>query len=178
MSVGMPMPRLTKKPSRSSRAMRLTMRSRFSRSFASLAGVDMSRFRLGLRPAGRARRPPAAELLGFPYGSPLDPPFVRLALEDAFHIDARGVNRIRCQVADFDQMFDFGNGDSRGSRHHGVEVARGFPIHEVAPPVALPGFHQREIGLQSAFHDVHASIELTGLLPFGHHGADACRSKE
>src|ERR1700680_3075017 len=78
-----------------------------------------------------------------PRCSLLDSLLVQLALKDAIHIDTRRVDQIGFQLANLDQMLDFGNCYFGSSCHHRIEVAGRFSINEIAPLVTLPGFHQR-----------------------------------
>src|SRR5258708_35569324 len=70
-------------------------------------------------------------------------------------------------------MLDFGDYVSGGSGHHGIEIARGLAIDEIAPAIAFPGFDEREVAAQAAFENVMAAIELAGFFSFGNHGAVA-----
>src|SRR5437879_2032892 len=103
----------------------------------------------------------------------LDAFFVLRTLENGVHENAGRVNLVRRKLADVDKLFDFGDDVIGGSGHHGIEVARGLPIDEIAPAVAFPRLDEREIAAQAAFHHVHAAIEFTRLFPFGDHSAVA-----
>src|SRR5689334_15461878 len=110
---------------------------------------------------------------GLAYGSALDALFKDFALEDAFYVDAGSVNHVGLKLSGFDQVLDLGDGDLGGGGHHGVEVAGGLAVHEIAPAVSLPGLDESEVGGESALHEVGAAIELAGFFVFGDHGADA-----
>src|SRR5215831_7732799 len=97
-SVGMPMPRFTYIPSASSRAARWAIWSLVS---AGMSGA------------------PLAD------GPLLDRLLEGRAGDDALHVDARRVDLVGLEVARLDELLDLGDGDLRGGRHHGVEVARG-----------------------------------------------------
>ena len=81
------------------------------------------------------------------------------------------VDHVGIEFADFDQLFDFGDGDFGGGRHHGIEVARGLAIDEIAPFVALPRFDESEVGFERVFHHVGAAVEFARLFSFGDDGA-------
>src|SRR5258706_4503880 len=56
-------------------------------------------------------------------------------------------------------MFNLSDRYAARGRHHGIEVARGLAIDEIAPLIALPRLDEREVGAQRAFHDVLAPVE-------------------
>ena len=80
----------------------------------------------------------------------LNPFLIQFALEDALHVNAGRMDHVRLQLPDLDQVLDFRDRHFGSGRHHGIEVARRLPINQIAPGVALPGFHQGEIGFQSS----------------------------
>src|ERR1035438_7990004 len=186
------MPRLTWNPSRSSRAMRFTMRSRLSTSFEGLVSVGIGFFGSGrsrligtgsewfLRKANDEQRTADIHLScgRLPHRSFFDVFVKLLALKNSLHVHAGSVNHVRIQFARLNQMFDFGDRNFRRSRHHGIEVACGFAIDEISPCVALPGLHEGEVGFERAFHDVGATIKLSRLFSFRDHGSNASRSEK
>src|SRR5437899_9546475 len=107
------------------------------------------------------------------HGAALDALFVLGALENGVHENAGSMDLVRRELAELDKFFDFGD-DIIGSRgHHGIKVARGFAVDEVAPAVTLPRFDESEITAQAALHDDHATVEFAGFFSFGDHGAVA-----
>src|SRR5258708_21507318 len=92
--------------------------------------------------------------LHFPNRAALDAFFVLRALENGVHKNSRRMNLIGVKLAQFDELFDFGNNVVGGGSHHGIKVARGLSIDEVAPAVAFPRFDEREIAADGALHDV------------------------
>src|SRR5262252_343861 len=110
-SVGMPMPRFTYMPSRSSRAARWAI---------------WSRFRAGISGAPLADGPLLDRFLEARSG------------DDALHVDAGRVDAVGLELAGLDQGLDLGDGDASRGRHHRVEVARGLSIDQVAEAIALP----------------------------------------
>ena len=60
-----------------------------------------------------------------------------------------------------------------GGGHHGVEVARGAAVDEVALRVAAPGFDEGEVGFEGGLEEVRFAVEVAGLLAVGDDGADA-----
>ena len=88
------------------------------------------------------------------------------------------MNKIGVEFSRFNEVLDFGDCDFGGGRHHGIKIARGFAIDEVAPLIALPCLHEGEVGVQSALHEVGASIELSYLFALGDNCADSCGREE
>src|SRR5216683_3865198 len=109
----------------------------------------------------------------FAHRSALDFFLVVGALEDGVHEDAGGVYLVGRELAKFHELFDFGDHVIGGGSHHGIEVARGLAIDEIAPAIAFPSFDKREIAAQAALEDVMAAVEFARLLAFGNHGAVA-----
>src|SRR5712692_1827389 len=103
----------------------------------------------------------------------LDALFVLGALENGVHENAGSMNLVRQELARLDKFFDFGDDIIGGRGHHGIEIARGFSVDEVAPAVALPRLDERKIAAQAALHDTHAAVEFAGFFSFGDHGAVA-----
>src|SRR6267143_6224203 len=106
------------------------MRSRFC---SSVSGIDS---RLGswgaavLRPYTHTCKRSC-----FPHGAALDFLFVVRALEDGVYEDAGGVDLVRRELAEIDELLDFGDHVVSGGGHHGIEVARGFSVDEIAPAI-------------------------------------------
>src|SRR5882762_5086014 len=108
-----------------------------------------------------------------PQSAALDALFILGALEDGVYVDAGGVDLVGFELADFHKLFNFGDDVIGGGGHHGIEVARGLAIDEIAPAVAFPGFDESEIAAQATLEDVVAAVEFAGFLSFGDHGAVA-----
>src|SRR5271168_5280046 len=120
--------------------MRLTMRSRLSRSLVTLGKVDIVFLRfpnISLAYCPHFRHRPL-----------LDPLLERYTLKNAFHVDARCMHRIGIEAPGFNQLFDLGNRDLSRGCHHGIEIARSLAIDEVTPCVALPGFDEGKVSFQ------------------------------
>src|SRR6266436_1327958 len=111
--------------------------------------------------------------LGFAHGAALDFFVVVGTLEDGVDKDAGGVDLVGRELAEFDELLDFGDYVVGGGGHHGIEVARGLAIGQIAPAVALPGFDEGEIATQGALENIVAAVEFAGFLAFGNHGAVA-----
>ena len=60
-----------------------------------------------------------------------------------------------------------------GARHHRIEIARRLAIDEIAFGVALIGVDERDIGDESALHDIGRAVEVAQLFPIGNDGSDA-----
>src|SRR5262245_47850680 len=131
----MPIPRLTVKPSCSS--------------FTALRMIP-----------SRVSIPPPSSL---PHGASLDP-FLARRDEDAIDEDAGRMHALGIERADLDKFLDLRDRDLARRHRHGVEVARGLPIDEVAEPIALPGRHHREVAHDSALEKVVAAAEASRLL--------------
>src|SRR6266704_526801 len=115
--------------------MRRAMRSRFC---SSVSGMKFS----------------TVSQLHFPNRAALDAFFVLGALENGVNKDARRMNLVRIELAEFNEFLDFGDDVVGGRRHHGIEVARGPAIDEIAPAVAFPGFDKRKVATEAALHHV------------------------
>src|SRR5260370_8113714 len=103
-------------------------------------------------PRGRRMlRPTNSNLSG---GAALDALFVFWALENSVDEDARRMNLIGVELAEFDELFDFGDDVIGGSGHHRIEVARGLAVDEIAPAVALPRLVKTEISAQAPSKDL------------------------
>src|SRR5260370_6613056 len=111
--------------------------------------------------------------LHFPNGAPLDALFVLGTLKNGVDENTGRMNVIRVVLAELYEFFDFGDNVVGGSRHHGIEVARGLAIDEVAPAIAFPCLDECEITAQAAFENILAAVELAGFFSFGDHGAIA-----
>src|SRR5260370_16564279 len=97
------------------------------------------------------------------------------ALEDGVYEDARGVDLVRGELAEVDELFYFGDHIIGGGGHHGIEVARCFSVDEITPAIAFPGLDESEIAAQSAFEDVVAAVEVARFFSFPHPWALAGR---
>src|SRR5260370_36929214 len=107
-------------------------------------------------PRGRRMlRPTNSNLSG---GAALDALFVFWALENSVDEDARRMNLIGVELAEFNEFFNFGDDVVGGGGHHGIEVARRLAIDEIAPAVAFPRFDESEIAAQAAFKNVLAAV--------------------
>src|ERR1700688_4607455 len=96
----------------------------------------------------------------FPRGSALNALFVFWAFEDGVYEDAGGVDLIRWEFPEFPKFFDFGDYVVGGGGHHGIEVAGGLAVDEIAPAVAFPGFDEGEVAADSSLEDVLAAVEV------------------
>src|SRR5260370_29629787 len=95
------------------------------------------------------------------------------ALEDGVYEDARGVDLVRGELAEVDELFYFGDHIIGGGGHHGIEVARCFSVDEITPAIAFPGLDESEIAAQSAFEDVVAAVEVARFFSFCEPGTGA-----
>jgi hypothetical protein len=88
-------------------------------------------------------------------------------MHEAVYEDTRRVDLIGIEFTGFDNDLRFRYGDFAAGGGGGIEVARRSPIDEVAVRVGLPGFDQREVGLNAALEDVCHSIEVLVFFAFG-----------
>src|SRR6476646_2077526 len=103
---------------------------------------------------------------GLSYRSALDLSLEKFSLKNSLYVNAGGVDRVRFEFADLDQMLNFRNRNCGGSGHHWIKIPRCLAIHQVAPLVALPCFDKCKIRLEGALHQIWASIELAGFFVF------------
>src|SRR5215472_6831960 len=97
-----------------------------------------------------------------------------LSEHHSLYVNAGNVNAIRIELTRLNDLLDLGDGHMGRRRHDRIEIARSLAEDQVAPAISLPGFDQREIGLERAFHHVRTAVELAHFLAFCHDGACAC----
>src|SRR5260370_42628871 len=102
--------------------------------------------------------------LHFPNRAALDALFVLGALENGVDKNAGRMNLIWVELAEFDELFDFGDNVVGGSRHHWIKIARSLAIDEAAPAVAFPRLDKRKVAADGALHDVTAAPQLPGFV--------------
>src|SRR6185369_13713035 len=120
----------------------------------------------------------AMSCLPFAYGAPLYPFFVLVTADDSLHVDARRMDMLRFEFADFCHDFYLGDGDFSGGSHHGIEVLRGPPVLEVAQAVPAPRLDQGKIRLQPCLKQILLAVKDPGLPSFGNRRAYSGRSVE
>jgi hypothetical protein len=101
----------------------------------------------------------------------LDAFHVIRALENRVDENARCVYLIGGQLTGLDELLHFSNHVFGGGSHHGIEVARGPAVDEIAPAVPLPSLDEGEIATECSFEHKVTAIEFTRLLPLRDHGA-------
>src|SRR5471032_2207802 len=131
-------------------------------------------------PGGARRDLAASEWHGLrgPQGALLDPLLVVAALEDALHIDRRNVNAVGLELAYFDQVLHFGDGDARGGAHHRREVPRRLSKDQIPPLVALPGPYDCIVGFQRGLEDHLPAVDDPRLFSFRDLRARSRRGEE
>ena len=107
------------------------------------------------------------------HGAELDPLLVFLALDDPVDINARRVDLIGIEFADFDQFLDLRDADLAAGRDHRVEIPRRFSVDEVAGFIALPCLHQRNLGRDARLEHIFLVAEIFRLFAFGQFRAEA-----
>src|SRR6516162_1336924 len=117
---------------------------------------------------------PAPSIITLAHRALLDAFLEGLTVYDALDKDAGRVGTVRVNLTRLDRLFDFRDGDPRGSRHDRVEVARRLSIHEVAFAVGLPSVNDRKLGGEAALHHISFAIEFAGFLSFRNQRADPC----
>src|ERR1043165_7767739 len=106
-------------------------------------------------------------LAPLPDGALLDRLLVAGALEDPVHVDRRQVDLIGIDLADLDELLDLDDRHLAGLGAQRVEVARGLPEHEVAPAIALPRLHDRDVAADRVLEHAAPATDLAGLLALG-----------
>ena len=71
------------------------------------------------------------------------------------------------ELADLDQLLHFRHANLAATGDHRVEIPRRFPVDEIARFVALPRFHERDLGLDAGFEHVFRAGENFRLLALG-----------
>src|SRR5436190_21832196 len=94
-----------------------------------------------------------------------NPLLVHRPTDDVPDEDTWGDDVVGIDLSGFDQLLDLGDRDASGACHHRIEIARRPPIHEVADPIALPGFHEREVGRERPLEHVRLAVDDACLLP-------------
>src|ERR1700676_1618083 len=105
-------------------------------------------------------------------GASLDAFLVTLDLHGRVYEETGGVDLVGVELAQVEYFFDFGNYVIGRGGHHGIKVAGGFAIDEIAPAGAFPGFDEGEVAAEGALEDILAAVEITGFFAFGDHGAN------
>src|SRR6202453_3271026 len=126
---------------------------------------------------------PSVGILLGTHGGLADRPFLnsflkKLTLNDPLHEHTRRMHHVGVKLSRLDQLFDFGDSDLRRSRHHRIEIPRGFTIDKVAPAIAFPGLDKSEVSLQRALHEIGATVELVRLFALGDYRPHASGSEE
>src|ERR1035438_1673573 len=109
-------------------------------------------------------------------GAALDALFVVGTFEDGVDENSWRVHLVGIEFAEFDEFFDFRDYEIACGGHHRIEIPGGLAVNQIAPAIALPGFYEREIAAQRAFHHIHAAVEFAGFLAFSDQSAEARRS--
>src|SRR5690606_36172227 len=120
------------------------------------SGHPLADRRFAARGRGRVARRPE-----------LDPLLVAAALDDAVDVDAGYMYGIGIDLADPDELFDFGDADRRAGGDRRIEVAGRAPEHEVAVRIALPRLHDGQVRTDRLLEHVVDAAELAGGLTFG-----------
>src|SRR5262245_46571884 len=102
-----------------------------------------------------------------PHGALLYPALVLGALKDVLHEDARRVHGVGGNLSWIDEALDLRNGASGGRGHHRIEVARGFPVNEIAKTVPTVRAHEREVCLERQLEHIRPAVDDARLLTLG-----------
>src|ERR1700692_24613 len=94
-------------------------------------------------------------------------------MHNALHEDAWCVDLVGVKVTGFDENLYFSHGDASAGNGHGIKIACGFAIDEIAARIALPGLHQRKVSADAALKNVRVPVELALLLALSYRGANA-----
>ena len=74
---------------------------------------------------------------------------------------------IGIQLADLDQLFDFGDANFSAGRDHRIKIPRRLAINEIAGLVAFPRFHDRKLRGDAGLEHVIAVVEFFRFLALG-----------
>src|SRR5579863_6063814 len=96
--------------------------------------------------------------------APLDTLLIALALDDALDEDPGGMNRVRIELADIDELFHLRDRHLARSGHHRVEVHRRVSIDQVAEAIAPPRLDDRKVSGDGRLEDIGLAIEFAELL--------------
>jgi hypothetical protein len=88
------------------------------------------------------------------------------------------VDLVGIELADFDELLDFGNAHLAAAGDHRVEVPRRLSKDKVAGLVAFPSLHERDLGRDAGLQNVFFAVENFRLLALGQLGAEAGASVE
>src|SRR5580704_6124200 len=108
-----------------------------------------------------------------PCGAFFDTFGVVCALENCVDEDAGRVDLVGREFARLDELLHFGDDVIGSSGHHGIEVARGFAIDQIAHAIALPSLDQGEIAAKGSFEDVMPTVEIASFFSLRDQGAVA-----
>src|ERR1700730_1852960 len=112
--------------------------------------------------------------LGWRTGCPLFDRFGGVRrMHDALDENARRMDRFGIDVSRRDDVLDLRDRHLAGSGHHRIEVARRLPIDKIAFRVALICVDDRDIGDESALHDIGRAVEVAQLLPIGNDSSNS-----
>jgi len=97
----------------------------------------------------------------------IDAVLVLGALQNVPHEDARRVYGVGRNLPGLDQVLHLGDRALGRRGHHGIEVARGLPVDEVAEPIATVRAHEREVGFERHLQHVGPAVDDARLLALG-----------
>ena len=85
---------------------------------------------------------------------------------------------VAVDLARLDQTLDFGDRQTGRCGHHRIEIARRFPIDEVAFSVAFPSVNQGDVGDEASLHHIGLVVEVADFLALGDHRSNARAGEE
>ena len=94
-------------------------------------------------------------------------------MHDALDENARSMDRVGIDFPRRDEMLDLRDRRLAGGGHHRIEVARRLAIDKIAFAISLICVDDRDIGDESALHDIGRAVEVAQLLPVGNDGSNA-----
>src|SRR5690606_37487425 len=86
---------------------------------------------------------------------------------DTLHEKPRRNDSFGVQRSELDHVFDLDHRNPRRRGHDGPEVARGFPVHQVAPTIRMQSLDKRIVCTQRIFQYVVAPMNVALLFAFG-----------
>src|SRR6266705_1815684 len=91
--------------------------------------------------------------------------FIVRPLEDALHVDARGMNALRVDLPRLHEALHLRDRQARRRGHDRVEIARRLAVLKIAEAIAPVRLHQGKIRGERGFQHVMPLSEAPGLLP-------------
>jgi hypothetical protein len=99
-------------------------------------------------------------------------------MHDALDENAGRMDRVGIDISRRDDMLDLRDRHLAGGGHYRIEITRRLAIDKIAFRVALIGVDDRDIGDESALHDIGRPVKVAQLLAIGNDSSNARLGKE